>query len=550
MVIHTVGMFLHTRAFGIWLLVILFAVPLVSFALTTEEIQAQIQSYREQIRVLQQQLDELRQPQHATSTPLFPRWRRICPLLTHDVPFWSTSDVVRAIQEALAEDQTVYPGGLATGYFGPLTQSALQRLVDRLTAQGFATTTLPFDERARVGPWLRKLLLRYWCSNAPPPIFPPDLTCPAVATTTPREPCAGTWERLSGWRSCHVGWRCIPTLPATNQQPTISSFAGPTALTVRESGTWTIQASDPEGDALSYRLVWGDEGVEERLLHIAELDAGAFVQSTTFTHTYTKPGLYLIRVAARDSAGNTAHAIAYVKVAPVAQEGAVHDFDDAPVIGGIPGQLPDDDRLRKRICPFLAKFERVLTEGMEGDDVRNLQELLRAEGFFNVVPTGYFGPLTHNALLQWQKLIPAITYPNTRDSTLTIEQIKQWGKLIPATYPNPRAGLGLAQLQLPWPKNHVCGIGLCPGVFDRATYDEVLRHVKAWCGAYATTTPTTGASCTTPWGTTLFHGQSVNAYQLLELQTYPVQQRCALEVRSCTNGTLSGSYTLASCVGQ
>ncbi|MEK7509853.1 MAG: peptidoglycan-binding domain-containing protein [Patescibacteria group bacterium] len=54
-------------------------------------------------------------------------------------------------------------------------------------------------------------------------------------------------------------------------------------------------------------------------------------------------------------------------------------------------------------------------------------------------------------------------------------------------------------------------------------------------------------SCTTPWGATLMSGQSVTAYQLMELQTYPPQQRCASETRYCVNGTLSGSYLLASC---
>src|SRR3989344_7216548 len=124
--------------------------------------------YRDQIVALQQQLNELRLSQHATSTPPWPlpRPRRICALLAHDIPFGSNSDIVRAIQEALAEDRAVYPEGLTTGYFGPLTQAAIQRLLNRLETQGFATTTLPLGERDRIGPRLRQILLRYLCARA------------------------------------------------------------------------------------------------------------------------------------------------------------------------------------------------------------------------------------------------------------------------------------------------------------------------------------------------------------------------------------------------
>ncbi len=53
------------------------------------------------------------------------------------------------------------------------------------------------------------------------------------------------------------------------------------------------------------------------------------------------------------------------------------------------------------------------------------------------------------------------------------------------------------------------------------------------------------ASCTLPWGGTLAHGGSVNAYP----SSTNAGGACLGEVRYCNNGTLSGSYTFKSCCG-
>lgn len=51
-------------------------------------------------------------------------------------------------------------------------------------------------------------------------------------------------------------------------------------------------------------------------------------------------------------------------------------------------------------------------------------------------------------------------------------------------------------------------------------------------------------SCITPWGATLKQGQSVDAY-LLATGTTP--QPCTKQVRTCLAGSLTGTYTFASC---
>jgi len=51
-------------------------------------------------------------------------------------------------------------------------------------------------------------------------------------------------------------------------------------------------------------------------------------------------------------------------------------------------------------------------------------------------------------------------------------------------------------------------------------------------------------SCSLPWGGTITHGQSVTAYQS---SSVPYGNSCVSQTRSCDNGSLSGSYTYASC---
>jgi prepilin-type N-terminal cleavage/methylation domain-containing protein len=52
--------------------------------------------------------------------------------------------------------------------------------------------------------------------------------------------------------------------------------------------------------------------------------------------------------------------------------------------------------------------------------------------------------------------------------------------------------------------------------------------------------------CTAPWGDTVLHGASVTAIQLPTCVT-AMSQSCTNEIRTCNNGTLSGSFTSKTC---
>lgn len=68
----------------------------------------------------------------------------------------------------------------------------------------------------------------------------------------------------------------------------------------------------------------------------------------------------------------------------------------------------------------LYNFTRDLTIGSKGEDVKKLQEFLKEQGFLNRETTDYFGSITKNALIQYQKkasISPASGYfgPKTRN---------------------------------------------------------------------------------------------------------------------------------------
>ena len=59
--------------------------------------------------------------------PTSPELRRAGITITKSLKLGSQDSEVKALQQALAQDKTIYPEGLATGYYGPATQRAIIR---------------------------------------------------------------------------------------------------------------------------------------------------------------------------------------------------------------------------------------------------------------------------------------------------------------------------------------------------------------------------------------------------------------------------------------
>jgi peptidoglycan hydrolase-like protein with peptidoglycan-binding domain len=93
-----------------------------------------------------------------------------------------------------------------------------------------------------------------------------------------------------------------------SQPPVISGGSFPTTLTVGQTGTWTVNASDPQNSSLSYSVDWGDNVPVCPAGYVCEMAATAkvFTQSTSFTHSYSKAGTYTIKFTVKNSSGLTA----------------------------------------------------------------------------------------------------------------------------------------------------------------------------------------------------------------------------------------------------
>ena len=97
----------------------------------------------------------------------------------------------------------------------------------------------------------------------------------------------------------------------TSQPPTISAAAFPTQLTVGQTGTWAVNASDPQNGTLSYSVNWGDSGP----IPVSQKSVSQnVVQSTTFTHSYSAAGNYIVTFTVTDSAGLSAKTSGTVQV--------------------------------------------------------------------------------------------------------------------------------------------------------------------------------------------------------------------------------------------
>jgi len=404
--------------------VLCFGSPLVSTAVTVAELQQQVQSLLDKITQLQQQIG-VRQQEHndpgaAASAPPHVGTSQRCYRLNRALLRGMSGDDVRTLQEEL-KTRGLFSGD-ATGFFGPLTEQAVQALqrtlgivsggdaattgygiVGPLTQRGLwvcddivvngalkatpqvgaaplavsfetrisgfhvgtDTYTIEYGDEASEpvtfcnapadacqdpgvnmhtyttnGVYVARLIRTHdECANwtestactrpvsrqelgrARIAVGIPATVCPEIAYQRPICAAGEVAQSTETPDHCPGPWQCVLKTDTTNKAPIISSFSGPTALTPNTQGTWTVAASDPENDQLSYNVRWGDEGSFAAILGLS--GEQSFVQQTTFTHSYARAGMYVVAITVRDAQGKSARTTTTVRVGttPVVETG-------------------------------------------------------------------------------------------------------------------------------------------------------------------------------------------------------------------------------------
>ncbi|PCI30044.1 hypothetical protein COB52_01885 [Candidatus Kaiserbacteria bacterium] len=357
---------MYKKTFLTIALVAVFAVPSVSSASLIDDLLAQIQSLLRTVSSLQQQLNSVQSTPVVVSPAFVTPSISTCPTLGRDLYIGLRGNDVSSLQAFLkSEGAYTYPS--ITGYYGGVTQNAVAswQSVHGPISYGSPSTT----GFGAVGPVTRSIIAQA-CAGTTPGVGNP-IVCTLeyapvcgrigsvdktysnlcqlrginatllhegkcggnVITPTPTSGAPATCKAwYDGCNTCtrsYVGgplactkracvWqgktKCEEYFSNTNSSPVISGFSGPTTLRTNQTGTWTIKASDSLGGNLTYKIDWGENTYSSAYDSVLGFIRSNFIQSTTFTHSYTNAGTYTVKITVRNGSGREAQTSTTVKV--------------------------------------------------------------------------------------------------------------------------------------------------------------------------------------------------------------------------------------------
>jgi hypothetical protein len=164
---------------------ILALTPLLVSAQSIAELQAQIQALLAQVQALEAQLSA--GPPTNPASPSAPFSRGACLILGRTLTVGISGEDVAALQRFLAQDASIYPEKNVSGYFGALTEAAVQRFQLRygIVASGNPAST----GYGAVGPRTRAQVQSLSCTQAlTPPTLPPSVPLPPPVVVVPVAP--------------------------------------------------------------------------------------------------------------------------------------------------------------------------------------------------------------------------------------------------------------------------------------------------------------------------------------------------------------------------
>lgn len=284
--------------------------PLVASAQTagsTADLQAVIKQLQTQIQLLQAQVADLQAQVQSVKTEL--KFSRV---LAKGV----AGDDVKQLQEFLKTFPDVYPEGLVTGYFGPLTEAAIKKFQEHNGIESVGIvgpkTQAKLTELATAGAGQSGVIPSGLASGVTPPsvIVPATPATPAIpaipaTSSTPAMPAISATPATPA----SPGGSSPPTPPPSPTPPpaTSTDTTAPSAP-INLSAT-AISSSQIN---ISWMSSTDNIGVVGYKVYRGSVQIGtiaASVASTTFPYFYSDTGLqastaYAYTVAAYDAAGN------------------------------------------------------------------------------------------------------------------------------------------------------------------------------------------------------------------------------------------------------
>lgn len=272
------------------------------------DIQSQLQSLMKQIESLKAQIATLQSmigngqykpemqkmpDKQMTAGPSSAK-KRVCSYMLRNLDSGAEGEDVLALQEFLHENGLL--GVKPTGYFGYLTSDAVKKWQEK---EGI-------EKAGAFGPLSRERLLA-WCSTDSAKMG--DATKYDAMHKDPmmeEKKDQITWDEMKKEELKKEEMNKVE-----NKAPSISSVSGPSSLTVGQTGTWVVSATDPENATLRYRMVWNDPSFNQETVKGGD---DGFVGTATFTHAYPAAGTYTIFVYVQDQSWNQVKHITSVTV--------------------------------------------------------------------------------------------------------------------------------------------------------------------------------------------------------------------------------------------
>jgi peptidoglycan hydrolase-like protein with peptidoglycan-binding domain len=475
-----------------------------------------------------------------------------------------SGDNVRAIQVLLIR-LGLLPQDSATGFFGPLTEAAVKKFQSTYgIASGGTPATTGYGV---VGPRTLAAL-----ASSPPPSPPangiesntntaavPSSQCPLFTIPQPKEHCPlnGSWQPLMS-ATCMIGWRCsTPDVSAANgiaqsdaapSQP-ISSMISQQAPQPAQSAQTTQQTTQTSQTTQSTQIQ------QSQTLQSCMTPWGAALASGVATTSYQSAAVAFGQSCVSElrtcTDGSLSGSYRYPSCVPAAPLSCT--------IGTLTlahGQSKTFFSAASVVAPAVCQSQdRTCTNGALSGDA--------SYQYASCAQTQPTATAQASCTLDGQTFASGTSRPfysaqsvSFGSSCNAVAQMRtctngSWdgGASFKFSACTPAAPLTCTA---PWGAVIAHGASVTANQSSSVPYGSQCLSETRTCSngtlsgsyQYQSCGPAAPASCMTPWGVALASGAATTSYQAASVAA---GQQCASQMRTCTNGVLSGTYQYASC---